>query len=80
MMDNPMDLHIVRTITDMAQGFGLKVVAEGVENRGEFEFLNTLGCDIGQGNYISSPMPQTQFIDWFNQYNSVLEQISESSD
>jgi diguanylate cyclase (GGDEF)-like protein len=79
MMDNPMDLHIVRTITDMAQGFGLKVVAEGVENRGEFEFLNTLGCDIAQGNYISSPMPQTQFIDWFNQYNSVVEQISELS-
>ncbi len=79
MMDNPMDLHIVRTITDMAQGFGLKVVAEGVENRGEFEFLNTLGCDIAQGNYISSPMPQTQFIDWFNQYNSVVEQTSELS-
>ncbi len=79
MMDNPIDLHIVRTITDMAQGFGLKVVAEGVENRGEFEFLNTLGCDIAQGNYISSPMPQTQFIDWFNQYNSVVEQISELS-
>lgn len=72
MLENPTDLHIVRSIVDMAQGFGLKVVAEGVENRDSLEFLKTIGCDIGQGRYICDALPQDQFIDWLNEYNAAI--------
>jgi diguanylate cyclase (GGDEF)-like protein len=76
MLENPMDLHIVRSIIDMAHGFGLKVVAEGIENRESLEFLKTLGCDIGQGYYISEPLQQEAFIEWLRQYNDVIDQVS----
>jgi EAL domain-containing protein (putative c-di-GMP-specific phosphodiesterase class I) len=76
MLENPMDLHIVRSIIDMAHGFGLKVVAEGIENRESLEFLKTLGCDIGQGYYISEPLQQEAFIEWLRQYNDAIDQVS----
>lgn len=79
MMDDPIDLHIVRTITDMAQGFGLKVVAEGIESRAEFDMLASLGCDIGQGFYICQPLPHEQFIEWLNQYNAAINHLSSVS-
>jgi diguanylate cyclase (GGDEF)-like protein len=72
MMENPMDLHIVRSIIDMAHGFGLKVVAEGIENRECFDFLKSLDCDIGQGYYISKPMSQEAFVEWLRQYNQAI--------
>ena len=70
MMQDPMDLHIVKSIISMAHGFGLKVVAEGIENRETFEFLKTLGCDIGQGFYISAALTQDDFIDWVKRYTA----------
>ena len=75
-LENPMDLHIVRTIIDMAHGFGLRVVADGVESLEIFERLSSLGCDVGQGNYICAALPQNEFIDWLNQYNSAIERVS----
>ena len=71
MVENPKDMHIVRSMIDMSQGFGLKVVAEGVENRETFDLLKTFGCDIAQGEYVSRPMPQDKFIEWLEQYYEV---------
>ena len=63
----------------MAQGFGLKVVAEGIESRAEFDMLASLGCDIGQGFYICQPLPHEQFIEWLNQYNAAINHLSSVS-
>jgi len=71
MLENPMDMHIVRSMISMAQGFGLKVVAEGIENGETFDLLKTFGCDVAQGLYVSNPMPQDKFIEWLEQYNEV---------
>jgi EAL domain-containing protein (putative c-di-GMP-specific phosphodiesterase class I) len=71
MPENPKDMHIVRSMIDLSQGFGLKVVAEGVENRETFDLLKTFGCDIAQGEYVSGPMPQDKFIEWLEQYYEV---------
>lgn len=72
MLENPMDLHIVRSIIDMAQGFGLKVVAEGIEDRDSLEFLKTINCDIAQGLYICEALPQDRFVNWLNEYNAAI--------
>lgn len=50
------DIAIVRLIIDMAHILGLKVVAEGVENREAKGRLIALGCDAAQGYYISRPV------------------------
>ncbi len=50
------DAKIVSTIITMANGLGLKVVAEGVEMREQVEFLKGKGCDSLQGYYFSRPV------------------------
>ena len=45
------------TIIRMAHSQGVKVVAEGVEDYEQFQFLNAHGCDEVQGFYYSKPLP-----------------------
>jgi diguanylate cyclase (GGDEF)-like protein len=70
MLENAMDQHIVRTIIEMAHGFDLKVVAEGIENLETFKALRELGCDVAQGYHLAAPMPQEKFIEWLDNYQS----------
>ncbi len=53
---------IVRAIINMAHSFGIKVIAEGVETREQYELLRDLGCDIIQGFYFAKPMLPDDFI------------------
>jgi diguanylate cyclase (GGDEF)-like protein len=55
---------IVRSTIDLAHNLGLRVTAEGVETREAFEALRALGCDLGQGYFISRPLPLTEFAHW----------------
>ena len=68
MLKNEMDQHVVNTIIELAHGFSLKVVAEGVEDVDTYNALKELGCDIAQGFYLAKPMPQTEFIKWVEDY------------
>lgn len=47
---------IVKAIIAMAHGMGINVVAEGIENQWQYDFLKAEGCDIGQGYFISKPL------------------------
>ncbi len=51
------DLAIVRSTIELAHNLGLKVVAEGIESAAMWFRLSQLGCDIGQGYYLSGPLP-----------------------
>lgn len=51
------DAAIVEAIIAMAARLGLSVVAEGVENAGQAEFLRALGCERYQGFYWARPAP-----------------------
>jgi diguanylate cyclase (GGDEF)-like protein/PAS domain S-box-containing protein len=50
------DAAITKAIIDMAHSLGLKVVAEGVENQQQLDFLRSNGCDEVQGYLISRPI------------------------
>ncbi|RZJ10903.1 MAG: EAL domain-containing protein [Rubrivivax sp.] len=58
------DARIVRSTIELAHNLGLAVVAEGLETAKAWAMLSRLGCDEGQGYYISKPMPHEQFIEW----------------
>jgi len=53
---------IVASNIDMAHKLKIKCVAEGIENEKDWKRLREMGCDIGQGYYISKPM---SFIDFY---------------
>jgi diguanylate cyclase (GGDEF)-like protein len=58
------DAVIVRSTIDLARNLGLRVVAEGVEDRSTWETLSSLGCDAAQGYYLGRPMPVLQLDRW----------------
>jgi len=47
--------EIVRAILAMAQSLHIRVIAEGVERRGQVQRLIALGCDLVQGYYFGRP-------------------------
>lgn len=53
---------ILRAIIDMAQKLGLETVAEGVETKGQWEFLKECGCTYAQGYYFYKPLPEEEFL------------------
>lgn len=58
------DAVIVRTLLDLAKNLDLSVVAEGVEDLATWHALADLGCDVGQGYYMSRPIALDAFDDW----------------
>ncbi len=49
------DQRIVRSAIQLAHGFGMTVVAEGVESQGVAEQLREYGCDFAQGFHLGRP-------------------------
>ncbi|MGL6290064.1 MAG: putative bifunctional diguanylate cyclase/phosphodiesterase [Silanimonas sp.] len=58
------DAAIVRAVAALAHGFGLKVVAEGVEAPSQVIKLAQLGCDICQGYHYGAPMAANAVAGW----------------
>lgn len=56
------DQEIIKTIIAMAQNLNLNVIAEGVEDRIQKEFLLSAGCHEIQGYYYHKPMPYSELI------------------
>ena len=59
---NADDAAITRAIIAMAHSLKLRVVAEGVEEEKQIEFLREEGCDEMQGFFFSPPVPAEAFI------------------
>ena len=59
--DNPDNALLASTIIQMARRLQLKVVAEGVEEAHQLDFLGQHACDTLQGYLYSKPLPEPQF-------------------
>jgi diguanylate cyclase (GGDEF)-like protein len=57
---SPQDAAIVTAILHMAEGFGVTVVAEGVETETEAQLLREMGCAHAQGYWFGRPGPLAQ--------------------
>ena len=58
---DPGDAEIIRAIVAMARSLDLTVIAEGVEQSDQLEFLERLGCHLYQGYLFSRAVPFDQF-------------------
>ena len=60
--ENPKAEAIICHIIGLAHAMGARVVAEGVENKTQLEFLQSVDCDMIQGYYFYKPMPEEEFV------------------
>lgn len=61
---------VIEAITQLCHNIGLKVVAEGVETKDQFEKLYDFNCDLAQGYYIAKPMEADQVPDYIEGYEA----------
>ena len=59
--DLPKDSAIASTILMLGQQLNLTIVAEGIENEEQLDWLKLNRCEIGQGFYFSQPLPRDEF-------------------
>lgn len=59
------DIAISRAIIALAKSLGIGILAEGVEERAQEEFLIKEGCYLAQGYLYSKPKPLEQLIEKF---------------
>jgi len=65
LLEKDVDKTMVPAILSIAKLFKLKVVAEGVETKAQFDFLVDHGCDIFQGYYFNEALPKNKFLAYY---------------
>lgn len=67
------DIAITKSIIALARGLSLSVIAEGVETNDHLAKLTELGCDEAQGFLIGKPIPNDEFVDWYENYEKLVQ-------
>ncbi|WP_353266935.1 EAL domain-containing protein [Gemmatimonas sp.] len=74
--DGDREAAFVRTIVSLAKSLRVEVVAEGVEEPAQHQFLRSVGCDIGQGYLYSRPLPAGEVERFVTDSRQVLPLVS----
>jgi EAL domain-containing protein (putative c-di-GMP-specific phosphodiesterase class I) len=59
---NEASQHVVKAVVSLAQDFGQKTVAEGVEDMATMQLLRDFGVDFAQGYAIARPKPAREVL------------------
>ena len=54
----------------LAKQLGMEVVAEGVEDHDDWDFLRRQRCDLAQGYFIARPMPAEELPAWMRAWKT----------
>ncbi|PPD31945.1 MAG: hypothetical protein CTY19_12355 [Methylomonas sp.] len=66
--ENDSSRAILESSAALGKRLNMKIVAEGVETREDWECAAQAGCDLIQGFYVARPMPGEELIDWVFHY------------
>ena len=72
---NSNDVAITQAIIALSHSLGLRVIAEGVETRAQFDFLKSHGCEAAQGFLIGRPLEQQDFLAWWKTQEQVSRAV-----
>ena len=64
-------IKIIESVSSMAKTLGLPIVAEGVENAKQKQFLHDLGCRYIQGYYFYAPMDIQSYEELISDLNNI---------
>lgn len=56
----------------LGKELGMEIVAEGVEDQADWDFLRRTGCDLAQGFFIARPMPAAELPGWMADWQTQL--------
>jgi len=73
--DQPTQRAIFAASLEMAHQLDMTAVAEGVEDRADWDFARAAGCDIAQGYFIGRPMPAEALPDWIRLWRKRSEAL-----
>lgn len=59
----------------LAKQLGMKSVAEGVEDRADWDFVCSTGCDLAQGYFIAKPMPSNEISGWIAVWEANVKKV-----
>ncbi|HAC34961.1 MAG TPA: GGDEF-domain containing protein, partial [Gammaproteobacteria bacterium] len=57
---------IIKAIIAMGQSLGLRLVAEGVEQLNQLQYLALQSCEVVQGYYFSKPLFAKEFLEFYH--------------
>ena len=61
-------MAIFDTSVLLAKQLRMQIVAEGVEDRADWDFVRRSGCDVAQGYFIARPMPAENVRGWIEEW------------
>ncbi|CAA0102857.1 Phytochrome-like protein cph2 [Halioglobus japonicus] len=70
---NPTAQAIFVASSEMANQLDMEVVAEGVEDRADWDWLQKMGCDVAQGYFIARPMPAEALPEWLEKWQQRVQ-------
>ncbi len=71
------DAAIIRAVIALGQKLNLRVIAEGVENLQQLDFLRSLNCDLVQGYLFSEPLPAQKAQEYLRKSVSINNEAKE---
>ncbi len=72
MLSDAQDRAIVEGVISLARTFACVAVAEGVETPAQARMLLEMGCEVGQGSGIASPMPANDVLRWVRDWKGLF--------
>ncbi|MEI7446825.1 MAG: EAL domain-containing protein [Burkholderiales bacterium] len=72
------DQRIVKALIEVAHAFGLRALAEGVEDADTVELLAHLGIDGIQGWHFAKAMPASELLEWLRRFSAQARGLEET--
>lgn len=69
---------ILESNLNLARHLGIEVVAEGVEDQADWDFLRRSGCDLAQGYFIARPMPAAEVPGWMETWAARMREQTQT--